>query len=108
LLGCIAVVTRSFARIHEGNLKKQGILPLTFVNPADYARVHGDDRVTIRGVDTLTPGVNLTLICRHADNTVDEIPVKHTLNETQIGWIRAGSALTLIAREQEEKMKKQQ
>lgn len=101
LLGCIAVVVRSFARIHEGNLKKQAVLPLTFANPADYERITAEDLVTIRGVDTLTPGVNLTLVCQHPSGAVDEIPVRHTLNETQIAWIRAGSALNLIARQQD-------
>jgi len=97
LLGCVAVVVRSFARIHEGNLKKQAVLPLTFANPADYERITAEDQVTIRGVETLAPGVNLTLVCKHPAGTVDEIPVRHTLNESQIAWIRAGSALNLIA-----------
>ncbi|KAJ4458844.1 putative Aconitate hydratase [Paratrimastix pyriformis] len=100
LLGCVAVVVRSFARIHEGNLKKQGVLPLTFANPADYDRLQADDKVTLRGVEHLTPETQIVLVCTHANGTVDEIPVRHTLNATQIAWINAGSALTLIAAEQ--------
>jgi len=95
-LGGRAIIARSFARIHETNLKKQGILPLTFTNPADYDKVRYDDRVTLRGLPTLAPGVAVTMVLRHADGS-DEIPLQHTLNETQIEWFKAGSALNVIA-----------
>jgi aconitate hydratase len=94
--GCRAVIVRSFARIHETNLKKQGLLPLTFVNPADYDKARVDDRVALRGVSTLAPGSIVTLELRHADGTVDHVPLKHTMNDEQIEWFVAGSALNKI------------
>lgn len=94
-LGCKAVVTRSFARIHETNLKKQGIVPLTFVDPADYDKVSGNDRVSL-DVSNLSPGKNLTLTVHKENNETLSIPVKHTFNPGQIGWFRAGSALNLL------------
>jgi aconitate hydratase len=95
-LGCTAVIVRSFARIHETNLKKQGVLPLTFVNPADYDRVRENDRVAIRGVTDLEPSRPLTVELTHDDGTTDSFQVAHTLNEDQISWFRAGSALNKI------------
>jgi aconitate hydratase len=95
-LGGVAVITKSFARIHETNLKKQGALPLTFVNPADYDKVREDDRVTIRGLSTFAPGKNLTLEVQHADGTKESIELKHTFNGEQIKWFQAGSALNLL------------
>ncbi len=95
-LGCRAVVVRSFARIHETNLKKQGILPLTFVEPADWEKVREDDRVTIEGVASIAPGKNLTLVLNHADKSVERVPVKHTFSAEQLEWFKAGSALNLI------------
>jgi aconitate hydratase len=96
-LGGKAIVVKSFARIHETNLKKQGMLPLTFANPADYDRVREGDRASIVGLTTFTPGVSLRMILKHADGTVDEILLNHTFNQNQIGWFKAGSALNLIA-----------
>ncbi len=96
-LGGKAIVVKGFARIHETNLKKQGMLPLTFANPADYDRVREDDRASIVGLTTFTPGVALRMILKHSDGTVDEILLNHTFNENQIGWFKAGSALNLIA-----------
>ncbi|MCO4772522.1 MAG: aconitate hydratase [Deltaproteobacteria bacterium] len=95
-LGCTAVIVRSFARIHETNLKKQGVLGLTFVNPASYDLVQEDDRVAIRGVTELAPGKNLTLELTHSDGSVDSFEVAHTLNDDQIEWFKAGSALNKI------------
>jgi len=95
-LGCSAVITKSFARIHETNLKKQGVLALTFVNPIDYNKIQEKDLLTIRGLKDLAPGKNLTLEAKHADGSVDNIEVKHTYNNEQIKWFKAGSALNLI------------
>ncbi len=96
-LGVRAIVVRSFARIHETNLKKQGILALTFANKADYDLVREDDTIDIVGLTTFAPGVPLTIVLKHADGTKDEIQAAHTYNEAQIGWFRAGSALNLIS-----------
>jgi aconitate hydratase len=95
-LGCAAVIVRSFARIHETNLKKQGILPLVFVDPADYDKVREDDRFAIRGLKDLAPGEPLTVELTHADGSVDSFPVGHTMTDDQIDWFRAGSALNEI------------
>jgi aconitate hydratase len=96
-LGGKAIVVKSFARIHETNLKKQGMLPLTFANPADYERVREDDRVSIAGLTTLAPGVPLRMILKHTDGTVEECLLNHSFNDNQIEWFKAGSALNLIA-----------
>lgn len=95
-LGCSAVIVKSFARIHETNLKKQGVLALHFVNAADYDKVQQDDHLSIRGLSDLAPGKNLVLEAKHADGSVDNIPVKHTYNAEQLKWFKAGSALNLI------------
>ncbi len=96
-LGGKAIITKSFARIHETNLKKQGMLPLTFANPADYDKVREDDKASIIGLTTFAPGVPLRLILKHSDGTEDECLLSHTFNENQIEWFKAGSALNLIA-----------
>lgn len=95
-LGCTAVVVKSFARIHETNLKKQGVLALHFVNPADYDKIKEEDSLNIAGLQNLAPGQNLTLVAKHKDGTVDSIEVRHTYNAEQLKWFRAGSALNLI------------
>ena len=95
-LGCTAVIVKSFARIHETNLKKQGVLALHFVNPEDYNKILATDLLAIRGLKDLAPGKNLTLEVKHADKSMEAIPVKHTYNEEQLKWFRAGSALNLI------------
>ncbi|MCU0330175.1 MAG: aconitate hydratase [Candidatus Kapabacteria bacterium] len=95
-LGGKAIITKSFARIHETNLKKQGMLPLTFVNPADYDRIREDDRISI-DIEALAPGKTLDVTITHADGTNETITLKHTFNEQQLGWFKAGSALNLIA-----------
>ncbi len=96
-LGGKAVIVRSFARIHETNLKKQGVLPLTFADPADYDKIQEDDKLSIVGLKDLAPGKQLKLIIKHADGTTEEAMLNHTLNENQIEWFKAGSALNLIA-----------
>jgi aconitate hydratase len=95
-LGCAAVIVRSFARIHESNLKKQGILPLTFVDPADYEKVQEGDRISVLGLSKLAPGVELTAVLHHAGGGQDRVALRHTFNAEQIGWFRAGSALNVI------------
>jgi aconitate hydratase len=95
-LGCKAVLVRSFARIHETNLKKQGILALTFANPADYDKIQEKDRISLRGLSELTPGKNVQIEIKHADGKAETIEGKHTMTEEQIGWFKAGSALNLI------------
>jgi hypothetical protein len=96
-LGGRAIIVKSFARIHETNLKKQGMLPLTFNNPADYDKVREDDGVSILGLESFAPGVPLTLLLNHADGSKERLLLNHTFNENQIGWFKAGSALNLIA-----------
>ena len=96
-LGGRAIIVKSFARIHETNLKKQGMLPLTFADPADYEKVREDDRISILGLTSFAPGVPLKMVLKHADGTVDECLLNHSFNENQIGWFKAGSALNLIA-----------
>ncbi|MEL6655581.1 MAG: aconitate hydratase [Bacteroidota bacterium] len=98
-LGVHAVIVKSFARIHETNLKKQGMLALTFVNPADYDKARQDDKVSIEGFESMAPGKNLTVVLDHADGTQDRFEVAHTYNDAQIEWVRMGSALNKIKSE---------
>lgn len=93
-----AVIVKSFARIHETNLKKQGMLALTFANKADYDLIRQDDTFDILGLTTFAPKQALTLVARHADGTHDTITVNHTYNEQQIEWFKAGGALNVIRR----------
>jgi len=95
-LGDVAVITKSFARIHETNLKKQGALPLTFVTPSDYEKIKEDDRVVLHGLSSFAPGKNLKLEVIHADGSKESIDLKHTFNAEQIKWFHAGSALNLL------------
>lgn len=95
-LGVRAVVVKSFARIHETNLKKQGALGLTFVNESDYDKIQEDDTIDILGLTEFTPGKPLTIVLNHADGSTDSFEVNHTYNEAQIEWFKAGSALNLI------------
>lgn len=95
-LNCKAVVVKSFARIHETNLKKQGILPFTFVKPEDYDKIGETDRIGFCDLINLAPGKTVEMKIRHADGTEDKIEVKHTMTEEHIGWFKAGSALNLI------------
>jgi aconitate hydratase len=96
LLGCAAVLVRSFARIHESNLKKQGVLPLTFVDPADYEKVRETDRVSVVGLAELAPGRPVRVVLNHDGGGEDEIQAAHSLSADQIEWFRAGSALNLL------------
>jgi aconitate hydratase len=96
LLGCAAVLVRSFARIHESNLKKQGVLPLTFADPSDYDKVQQRDRVSVLGIAEFVPGAKLGVVLHHEDGSEDSFEVKQTLNEEQIAWFKAGSALNLL------------
>ena len=98
-LGVNAVIVKSFARIHKTNLKKQGMLALTFVNKDDYDLVRQDDEIDILGFDTFAPDQNLTVVLRHADGTEDRFEVEHDYNQAQIDWVRAGSALNKIREE---------
>ena len=99
-LGGKAIIVRSFARIHETNLKKQGILPLTFADPKDYDKILEEDKADIVGLDKLSPGNPVKMIVKHKNDKKDEILLNHTMNETQIKWFKAGSALNLIAKSQ--------
>jgi aconitate hydratase len=95
-LGARAVLVKSFARIHETNLKKQGMLGLTFADGADYDKIQEDDTIDILGLDSFSPGTPLTIRLTHGDGSTDEFKVNHTFNEGQIAWWKAGSALNLI------------
>jgi aconitate hydratase len=95
-LGVRAVLVKSFARIHETNLKKQGMLALTFADKSDYDKIREDDNIDILGLTTFSPGAPLTMVFNHSDGTSDSIQVNHTYNEGQIAWFKAGSALNLI------------
>jgi aconitate hydratase len=96
-MGCKAVIVKSFARIHETNLKKQGVLALTFAHHADYEKIREDDKLDIVGLQEFTPDKPLKLVIHHADGKTEEILLKHSYNATQIDWFKAGSALNLIA-----------
>lgn len=95
-LGGVAVIARSFARIHETNLKKQGMLALTFADPASYDSIGVDDKLDVLGADELKPGVNLVLRVRRTDGTQWETELVHTYHEGQIPWLRHGSALNYV------------
>jgi aconitate hydratase len=98
-LGVRAVIVKSFARIHETNLKKQGMLGLTFVNPADYDKVQEDDTIDILGLTEFAPKKNLSVVLHHKDGSSDSFEVAHTYNEAQIEWFKEGSALNLIKKQ---------
>lgn len=95
-LGVRAVLVKSFARIHETNLKKQGMLALTFANKEDYTKILEDDSIDILGLTSFKAGVPLTLVFNHKDGTKDEIKANHTYNDQQIEWFKAGGALNII------------
>jgi len=92
-LGGRAVIVKSFARIHETNLKKQGMLPLTFTDTADYDKIQPSDKITINGLDSFAPGLDLTATLKHADGSSENIVLNHTFNANQIEWFKSGSAL---------------
>jgi aconitate hydratase len=95
-LGVRAILVKSFARIHETNLKKQGMLALTFANKADYELIREDDRIDITGLTSFAPGKPLTIVLHHSDGSNDQFPVNHTYNQMQIDWFKAGGALNLL------------
>lgn len=99
-LGAKAIIVKSFARIHETNLKKQGVLPLTFDDPNDYDKINEDDKLSIIGLKEIAPDKQLKLVIKHKDGSTDEAMLNHTFNENQIKWFKAGSALNLIAEQQ--------
>jgi len=104
-LGGKAIITKSFARIHETNLKKQGMLPLTFANPDDYNKIFEDDKISIFGLNEFTPDKPLKAVVKHGNGTIDEIWLNHSFNAGQIEWFKAGGALNLIAEKQKVKSK---
>ena len=95
-LGCAAVITKSLARIHETNLKKQGILALTFGNPDDYEKILQDDKISLLDLGELAPGRQVRCVILHADGGKDEILLNHSYNKSQIEWFKAGSALNVL------------
>jgi aconitate hydratase len=98
-LGVRVIVVKSFARIHETNLKKQGMLGLTFANKDDYEKIQEDDVIDIAGLTDFAPGKQLTMVLNHKDGTSEKIKLNHTYNEQQIEWFKAGSALNLIRKQ---------
>ena len=98
-LGVRVVLTKSFARIHETNLKKQGMLALTFANKADYDKILEDDTIDVTGLTQFTAGEPLTLVLTHKDGSVDTIKANHTYNQQQIEWFKAGGALNIIRKQ---------
>lgn len=96
-LGCRLVIAKSFARLHLTNLKKQGVLPCTFSDAADYARIKPGDRISVSGLAKLAPGLPLTAAVHHADGTTESFPLLHSMTEEQIRWFKAGAALNLLS-----------
>ena len=95
-LGCAAVIAKSFARIHETNLKKQGILALTFENSDDYEKIKEDDKISISGLTDLAPDNSFECVLKHSDGNTEKIMLKHSYNSSQIEWFKAGSALNVL------------
>jgi aconitate hydratase len=94
--GCLMTLARSFARIHETNLKKQGVLALTFADPADYDRIGEDDRLGTQGLADIAPNQPVTVTVTKPGGEMWTFEANHTMNDEQIGWFRAGSALAVI------------
>jgi aconitate hydratase len=101
LLGGVAVIARGFARIHESNLKKQGLLALTFRDPDDYQRIREDDRISLLGLGALAPGQPVMCRVRHADGAAETLILQHSYTAAQVLWFRAGSALNLLRGDQQ-------
>jgi aconitate hydratase len=97
-LGGKAIIVKSFARIHETNLKKQGMLPLTFADPNDYDIIQEDDRIDLVDLKELAPGSQVKMVVKHKDGSIDDVLLNHTMNKAQIEWFKSGSALNLIAK----------
>jgi aconitate hydratase len=102
-MGVKVVLVRSFARIHETNLKKQGMLALTFADKDDYERIREDDVIDVTGLTFFAPDTQFIVILRHSDGTTEQITANHSYNENQIEWFKAGSALNLIRKQQEQR-----
>ena len=100
-LGCKAVIVRTFARIHETNLKKQGILALTFADVSDYDKVQETDRVSLIGLAKLVPQAPVEMLIEHNDTTQTKVTLKHTMTAEQIEWFKAGSSLNLIRQQRQ-------
>jgi aconitate hydratase len=98
LLGGAAVIVRSFARIHESNLKKQGLLALMFQDVADYERIREDDRISLVGLASLAAGKPVQCLIKHADGSTETLQLNHSFGESQLEWFRLGSALNLFHR----------
>jgi aconitate hydratase len=98
-LGVRAIVVRSFARIHETNLKKQGMLALTFEDKNDYDKIQEDDMIDIIGLGSFAPGQPLGIVLHHKDGSSSTIQVNHTYNQQQIEWFKAGGALNIIRKQ---------
>ena len=92
-LGAAAILTRSFARIHETNLKKQGLLPLTFADPKDYDKVQEGDKISLLGLAGLAPGSTVDCVIKHSSGKEDRVSLKHSMTAEQVSWFKAGSAL---------------
>lgn len=95
-LGARAIIVKSFARIHETNLKKQGLLPLTFANPSDYDKIQPGDKISLTGLAQLAPGKQVDCIIKHSNGKNSPIKLNHSLNQGQIEWFKAGSALNYM------------
>jgi aconitate hydratase len=99
-LGCVAVIAKSFARIHETNLKKQGVLALTFDNPEDYNKIHEDDVISINQLNDISPGKPVECIISHTNKTSEKIILNHSFNDSQTEWFKAGSAMNVLRKKQ--------
>jgi aconitate hydratase len=95
-LGCVAVITKSLARIHETNLKKQGVLALTFSELNDYEKILEDDKISLINLNDLEPGKQVTCIITHNNDTEEQILLNHSYNKSQIEWFKHGSALNVL------------
>jgi len=95
-LGCVAVIAKSFARIHETNLKKQGVLALTFDNPEDYNKIHEDDLISINQLNEISPGKPVECNILHTNETSEKIILNHSFNDLQTEWFKAGSAMNVL------------
>ena len=92
----MAVIARSFARIAETNLKKQGMLPLRFADPTDYEKIQVDDRLSLTGLAAIAPGQPITAVLHHPDGSEESFALEHSLNDEQVEWFKAGSALNVL------------
>ena len=101
-LGCKVVIAKSFARIHETNLKKQGVMALTFDNPKDYEKIHEDDKISINSLSDISPGKSVDCTVEHVDKTSEKIILNHSYNDLQIEWFRAGSAMNFLRKNQKD------